>query len=244
MKREKFKAKYAKIVSLAAAYNEKARREGILSLSDELEDESFEDRDIFKYGIRFAIDGTDGAIIDKLLTNLVNQEKNKQKRLLKTIQKEAVLMIQQGYNVRLMMSMLNSYTDISFSENEAIINVVYKKIAAKAEVENEETPADNDTGKLNEIAELDNRCIQVIMRNLDSLVLAKALKGAGWGVREMFFRNMSERAAEMLKEDMKYMGPLRLSDVEAAQDEIIALMEKLLDSGEIIKPDSDDPVIV
>jgi len=243
MTRKKFITQYAQIVGLAAQYNEKSRREGILSLVDEIEDESlYDDRDIFKYGIMFAIDGTDAGIIDKLLTNLVNQEKDKQKRVLKTLQKEAVLMIQQGFNVRLMVQMLNSYTDIPLSKNEAIINGVYKKLAN--ETANEEIPVENDTGKLTVIDTMTDRSIQKILRSLDSMVLAKALKGAGKSTRDAFFRNMSERAAEMLKEDIKYMGPVRLSDVEEAQDNILALIEQLLDSGEIEQPDDSGETVI
>jgi len=243
MTRKEFTTKYAEIVSLALRFNEKSRREGLLSLSDEIEDlPTDDDRDIFKYGIRFAIDGTAVEIIDKLLTNIVNQEKDEEKRVLKTIQKEAVLMIQQGYNVNLMMSMLNSYTDLSLSENEAIIKGVYRELAKEAE--EEEIPDENDTGKLTVIDTMPDRCIQTVLRNLDSLELAKALKGASKTTRDVFFRNMSERAAEMIKEDIKYMGPVRLSDVEEAQDNILSLIEQLLDSGEIILPGDGDKIIV
>jgi len=230
MNRKEFIEQYAKIVSLTAQYNEIARREGILSLSDHFEDLPVDDdRDIFKYGIRFAIDGTASDIIDKILTNIINQEKDEEKRLLKTLQKEAVLMIQQGYNTRIMFAILNSYTDISLAENDAILATVDDKSLVKED----EIPDETDTGKLQIFTTMTDRDIQIVMRQLDSLVLVKAFKGEGKKVIDAFFRNMSERAAEMMKEDMQYMGPIRAEDMEEAQDSILALVKELSDNGEI-----------
>jgi len=229
MTRKNFIKKYAKIVSLTAQYNEIARREGILSLSDHFENLPVDnDRDIFKYGIRFAIDGTAPGIIDKILTNIINQEKDEEKRLLKFLQKEAVLMIQQGYNERIMFAILNSYTDISLAENDAIL----KTVDDKSLVKEEEIPDYTETGKLQIFTTMTDRDIQKILRQLDSLVLAKALKGEGKTVREAFFKNMSDRAAEMLKEDMQYMG-LSVEDIEEAQDSILALVQQLSNNSEI-----------
>jgi len=75
------------------------------------------DRDIFQYGLRFVVDGTDREIIEKILSNLIAQEKDEYMRTLKTIQKEAVFMIQKGLNPGLIYSVLNSYTDISFKDD-------------------------------------------------------------------------------------------------------------------------------
>jgi len=242
MTRKEFTDKYAQIVCLAAQFTEIARREGLLSLEDKLEDMPAEgDRDIFKYGIRFVVDGTATELIDKILTNLVNQEKDEEKRVLKNLQKEAVLMIQQGYNTYLMFAMLNSYTDLSLAENEAILKTIDYSFLAKTV---DEVPDDVDTGKLQIFGTMTDRAIQKVMRELDSLVLAKALKGEGKIVRDAFFRNMSERAAAMVKEDMQYMGPSRLEDLAAAQESILALVKQLEDSGEIVINDSNDNLIV
>jgi len=231
MNRKEFTEKYSQIVRLAAQFNEIARREGLLSLEDKLEDMPAEgDRDIFKYGIRFAVDGTNPAYIDRVLTNIINQEKDEEKRVLKTIQKEAALLIQEGCNVNLMFAMLNSYTDISLAENEAILNTVDYSSFNKEE----EAPDETDTGKLQIFAAMTDRDIQMVMRSLDSLALAKALKGEGKKVRDAFFRNMSERAAAMLKEDMQYMGPIRVEDMEEAQESILAVLLRLNDTGEIL----------
>jgi flagellar motor switch protein FliG len=61
-----------------------------------------------------------------------------------------------------------------------------------------------------------------------------ALKGASEAVSEKFFKNMSSRAAEMMKEDMQFMGPVKLKDVEAAQQRIVDVVRRLEDDGEIV----------
>jgi len=231
MNRKEFVEKYAQIVCLAAQFNEIARREGLLSLEDKLEDMPADgDRDIFKYGIRFVVDGIDSSYINKIMTNLVNQEKDEEKRVLKTIQKEAVLLIQEGCNVNLMMATLNSYTDISLAENETLLKSIDYSFLNKYE----EIPDETDTGKLQIFITMTDRAVQTVLRNLDSLALAKALRGEGKKVREAFFRNMSERAAAMLKEDIQYMGPILVDDMEEAQESILSLVKRLEDTGEII----------
>jgi len=87
-----------------------------------------------------------------------------------------------------------------------------------------------------DIVMLDDRSIQKIMREVDSQELCKALKSVDSEVQEKFFENMSKRASAMLKEDMEYMGPVRLKDVEEAQQKIICIMRHLEDMGEIVIP--------
>jgi len=118
MNRDEFVKKYNDIVRRAMEFSEKARREGLLALEGKFDREKINDRDVFEYGIRFVIDGTDQGFIDKLLSNIINQEKDENTRILKTIQKEAVLRIQSGENPRLLYLLLNSYTDISLREDE------------------------------------------------------------------------------------------------------------------------------
>jgi flagellar motor switch protein FliG len=84
-----------------------------------------------------------------------------------------------------------------------------------------------------DIVMLDDRSIQKVMREVDSQELAKALKGVDVEVQDKVFRNMSRRAAIMLREDMEFMGPIRLKDVEESQHKIIAIIKQLEDSGEI-----------
>ena len=81
---------------------------------------------------------------------------------------------------------------------------------------------------------VDNKAIQVLMRNVDQDMLMVALKGAGEEVKEKFFDNMSARARVMFIDDMEAKGPLRISDVEEAQKKIMRTARKLSDSGELV----------
>lgn len=85
-----------------------------------------------------------------------------------------------------------------------------------------------------DILSLDDRSIQRVLREVDNNELAVALKGATEEVQNVIFNNMSKRLAAMIKEDMEYMGPVRLKDVEEAQQRIVNVIRKLEDSSEII----------
>ena len=85
-----------------------------------------------------------------------------------------------------------------------------------------------------DIVLLDDRAIQRVLREVDSQELSKALKSVYVEVQDKVFKNMSKRAAAMLKEDMEFMGPVRLKDVEDAQQKIVASIRRLEDSGEIV----------
>ena len=85
-----------------------------------------------------------------------------------------------------------------------------------------------------DIVMLDDRAIQKVMREVDTQELAKALKAVDTEVQDKIFRNMSKRAAAMLKEDMEFMGPVRLKDVEESQQKIVSTIRRLEDSGEIV----------
>ncbi len=85
-----------------------------------------------------------------------------------------------------------------------------------------------------DIVQLDDRAIQQILREVDGKDLALALKGSNDEVAAKVRKNMSKRAADMLKEDMEYMGPVRLRDVEDAQQRIVNIIRKLEEAGEII----------
>ena len=85
-----------------------------------------------------------------------------------------------------------------------------------------------------DIIMLDDRSIQRVLREVDTKDLALSLKGSNAEVQDKIFKNMSERAAQLIKEDMEYMGPVRVSDVEAAQQKIVDVVRRLEESGEII----------
>lgn len=81
---------------------------------------------------------------------------------------------------------------------------------------------------------VDDKGIQTILKEVDNDELALALKTASPDLQQKIFSNMSERAASLIKEDMQYMGPVRVSDVEAAQQRIVDIVRRLEDAGEII----------
>jgi flagellar motor switch protein FliG len=85
-----------------------------------------------------------------------------------------------------------------------------------------------------DILSLDDKSIQRVLREVDNNELAVALKAAGEEVQNVIFNNLSKRLAAMIKEDMEYMGPVRLKDVEEAQQRIVNIIRKLEDSSEII----------
>lgn len=85
-----------------------------------------------------------------------------------------------------------------------------------------------------DIINLDSVSIQRFIREIDNSELSVALKGSTEEVKEIIFANMSKRMAEMLREDMEFMGPVRLRDVEEAQQKIVNVIRKLEEAGEII----------
>ena len=81
---------------------------------------------------------------------------------------------------------------------------------------------------------LDDRSVQRVLREVDNSDLGIALKGANEQVQNAIFNNLSKRLATMIKEDMEFMGPVRMKDVEEAQQKIVNIIRKLEDAGEII----------
>ncbi len=85
-----------------------------------------------------------------------------------------------------------------------------------------------------DILSLDDRSVQRVLREVDNNELAIALKGSNEEVQNLIFSNLSSRLATMIKEDMDFMGPVRMKDVEEAQQKIVNIIRKLEDSAEII----------
>lgn len=97
-----------------------------------------------------------------------------------------------------------------------------------------------------DLARLDPGALQTIIRNADKEKLPLALKGASDAMKDLFFSNMSERAAKMMKEDIAAMGPVRLKDVEEAQQGIVTVTKDLADRGEItiLTSQDDDELVI
>ncbi len=97
-----------------------------------------------------------------------------------------------------------------------------------------------------DIIQLDNRSIQIVLRqDIDNKELAIALKGANEEVQNLILSNVSKRLGAMIREDMEFMGPVRRSDVEEAQQKIVNIIRRLQDAGEIIvaRGGSDDIIV-
>jgi flagellar motor switch protein FliG len=85
-----------------------------------------------------------------------------------------------------------------------------------------------------DILKLDDRAIQMVLRDIESKDLGLAMRGASEELREKILANMSQRGAEMLREEMEYMPPQRRKVVEEAQSKIVATIRRLEDAGEIV----------
>ncbi len=85
-----------------------------------------------------------------------------------------------------------------------------------------------------DLVRLDAQGVQTLLRHVEKDKLGLALKGASDPIKEMFFKNMSERAGKMLREDMEAMGPVRLREVDEAQSMIVTLAKELANSGQIV----------
>jgi len=111
-----------------------------------------------------------------------------------------------------------------------------KSILETLEEENQELAA--EIKKLmftfDDVVLLDDRAIQQVLREVDMKELAIALKGATEEVKTKIFSNVSSRAADNIREDMEFMGPVRVKQVEEAQQKIVAVIRRLEESGEII----------
>ena len=93
------------------------------------------------------------------------------------------------------------------------------------------------------LLDLDNRAIQMVLQEIDTNSLVIALKGADDELIDKFLRNMSQRAADLVREDMEARGPIRVSQVEAEQKEILQVVRRLADAGEIVLAGGDDAYV-
>lgn len=91
--------------------------------------------------------------------------------------------------------------------------------------------------------DMDDRSMQTLLREVNNEVLVVALRGASEELQEKFFRNMSSRAAEMLREDMEAKGPVKLAEVDAAQKEILATAKRLAEAGDLSLGGSSDEMV-
>jgi hypothetical protein len=243
---EEFVTEYHTVSARALQLSKKAKKEGLLALEKMINHEKLMQRDILEYGLRFVVDGTDGLVINDILSNIIKQEDDKYTRRLMTIKAEAVLSIQAGDNTRIMAYKFNSFTELSL-ENDPIVREIMnendKGRLSPDEIDSliEGIPViiDDKTIALtyfDVLGSLDDWSIQKILREIDSYELAKALKSVKKDVLRAVLRNMSKRAAIMLIEDMEYMGPVMAKHVQEAQNHIVEIIRQLETFGEITIP--------
>lgn len=125
---------------------------------------------------------------------------------------------------------------------EAVANILnYMDGSSESAIMEQIMEIDADVGEqiqdkmfvFDDLVDVDDRGIQTLLREVSSENLLLALKGADDALKEKIFRNMSRRAAEMLRDDLEVAAPAKLSDVEAAQKEILSVARRLADAGEI-----------
>ncbi len=140
-------------------------------------------------------------------------------------------------------------TGISFDGMVSVVEIlksldksVSKIILEKLEEQDQELYSQVDKLLLvfEDLLELSDKDIQSVLKHISSDDLVRALKGAPEALAESFFKNMSQRAAEIMREDMQVMGPMKLSDVEEAQQNILQSVRKLDEDGTISLGGGDD----
>ena len=119
MNRDEFVEKYSDFVKLVANRIERATKNSLLSLEDDLDLEKIYERDIFEYGIMLVCNAYDHEVIQEILFNIISQEKDEYTRLFKKIQSQAVYCINIGCNIKQTYYVLNSLSGLSFKDDPA-----------------------------------------------------------------------------------------------------------------------------
>lgn len=162
------------------------------------------------------------ASMDKTTPEIVKEVENILEQRISSVSAEGVT---SSGGVRTVAEILNR---IDRATEKSILQVL----------EQEDSPLAEEIKKLMFVFEdlvlVDDRGIQQVMKEVDSKELALAIKAASSEVKEKIFKNMSKRAAEAVKEEMEFMGPVRLRQVEEAQQRIVAIVRKLEEGGEIV----------
>ncbi len=154
---------------------------------------------------------------------------------------EVVAEVERGLESRLSNMLVGSMEKVGgVSTIAEILNLVDRTTEKSIleGIENEDPDLVEDIRRLmfvfEDILKVNEKGIQAVLKEVDNEELCLALKTASDDLKEKIFTNMSARASELIKEDMEYMGPVRLSDVEAAQQRIVDVVRRLEEAGEII----------
>lgn len=151
------------------------------------------------------------------------------KEVEKVLEKKLVSLVNQDYTI---VGGVDAIVEILNS----VDRTTEKQIMEDLEIDDPEL-ADEIRKKMfvfEDILSLDDRSVQRVLREVENNELAIALKGSSAEVQNLIFGNLSSRLATMIKEDMEYMGPIRMKDVEEAQQKIVNIIRKLEETGEIV----------
>jgi len=154
---------------------------------------------------------------------------------------EVIAEVERGLEARLSNMLSQSFEKIGGVDTVAEILNLVDRTTEKGIMEGLETEDPDLVEQIRrlmfvfeDIKLVDDKGIQSVLKEVDNDELALALKTASDELKEKIFKNMSERASQLIKEDMEFMGPVRVSDVEAAQQRIVDIVRRLEDAGEII----------
>jgi hypothetical protein len=235
MTKEEFKSQYNEILARALAVNEKRMRYGPKSLEENinyneslpaLEKEKCGKKDPFEYGMRLMVDGKEAEEIEPVLDEVVNKETDSDKKKLLTIKKEAIMAIIREWNTRLVLYLINSLVSLEIHDlsKEDDMPDLYSLCPDPKDAEYEIYECAEGFIK---ILDMDDHFIQRLMRELDSQELAIAIRHTEKELKDVFFRNMSEKAVEMLWEDMDYLGDVEPERVIEYQQKIVEIINAL-----------------
>lgn len=220
-----------------------ARREGLLALEapvNELDDP------FMKQGLELVVDGAEAEQIRDLMESEVDAMETRHHRmsgLFKTAGATSPWVIKAIEQV-----MKSKFTSFDEAETEKVggvntlVNILNsasrsteKNIIDDLEKRQPELGAEVKANlfTFDDIITLEGRDVQKVLRDVPNDVLELALKGSAEDIREFIFKNLSTRAADNIREDLEYMGPVRLSSVEEAQQKVVAVIRRLDDAGEI-----------
>jgi len=244
--RENGRRLYA-LISMLVDLSEKVRKEGLLAIESALEElknrvESvMKEKKDFDYHLffkmaQFVVDGTDRSVLVRMVRPWIANwtRKGTFMRLTCEIIYTALLSIQEGNNPRIMTFILLGMVPKKYWVPQ-LKGLLPEEVPAVDEYPVKEADSkildklDNSTFQFEDIAVLNNRAVQVLMREIPSEELAKAISSEKPEVQNRFFRNMSRVAAKMLKDDIDYMGPINEKDSGEARQKILSILRGLKD---------------
>ena len=221
------KRECAQVAAQIITYAEKARRQGLLALEDDLQNIDLE---FLRNAFQMIVDGIDPDFIRRMLEIRIFSGAYRGRELLvRCIAMEGVLGMQQGDHPRSLKAMLGAFFGDEFhfdrwceqpSQQSGVEPNLEKLKGQPASVA---ASADFDESILG----LDNRTIQMVLREVDQPLLTQAIKGSSGDAQIKLFRNMSKRAVTLLREDMDYLDPVEDSVILNAQNHIMNVIERV-----------------